>query len=270
MRTWTRWARAVAVAVPAIGWALGPSMAHAQQPTVKDLLGKAQTQSETKAVEDLINKLERRQPSTAKPAPPPATSSTPAPAASEQPPVQQPAPKIAPSEAAATQVVPPKASSTEPQPSTPQARAEPPKAAPEPAPAVTNPPNAPEASTDATQQMPSIELEVVFDYKSARLTPGAMATLTPLGRALTDPRLADDFFLIAGHTDAKGSADYNVRLSQQRADSVRQFLIKQFKLEPQRLVARGFGHRRLKDPQNPFDEKNRRVQVINFTPPRAQ
>jgi flagellar motor protein MotB len=32
-------------------------------------------------------------------------------------------------------------------------------------------------------------------------------------------------------------------------------------------VAKGFGQRQLKDAQNPLDAKNRRVQIVNFTPP---
>ena len=218
----------------------------AQQPTVKDLLGKAQTQSEAKAVEDLIGKLERRNvpPKSSSPVPPNDT-----PSASATPP--------------ATEQAQPKTTSNEPIDSNPPASTPTPQIA-------TEPPLAAEARADAPQSMPSVELEVLFEYKSARLTPAAAATLTPLGRALTDARLVDDFFLIAGHTDAKGGADFNVRLSQQRAEAVRDFLVKQFKVDAKRLVARGFGDRRLKDPQNPFDDKNRRVQVINFTPPKAQ
>jgi len=121
-----------------------------------------------------------------------------------------------------------------------------------------------------TEPMPSVDLEVLFEYKSARIAPAAVATLTALGRALTDARLAGDSFLIAGHTDAKGGADYNLRLSQQRAESVRDFLVREFAIEPERLVARGFGQRQLKDPQNPLDAQNRRVQIINFTPPKRQ
>ena len=68
----------------------------------------------------------------------------------------------------------------------------------------------------------------------------------------------------------KGGADYNLRLSQQRAEAVRDFLVRQFAIEPKRLVAKGFGQRHLKDQQNPLDAKNRRVQIVNFTPPSRQ
>jgi OOP family OmpA-OmpF porin len=47
--------------------------------------------------------------------------------------------------------------------------------------------------------------------------------------------------LIAGHTDSRASAAYNLTLSQRRADSVRKYLIEKFGVQASRLVARGFG-----------------------------
>jgi outer membrane protein OmpA-like peptidoglycan-associated protein len=88
--------------------------------------------------------------------------------------------------------------------------------------------------------------------------------LTPLGRALADPRLAEGVFLIAGHSDAQGPPGYNRRLSQKRAESVRQFLIAKFGISPERLVAQGFGEERLKNPKRPSAGENRRVQVVNM------
>ena len=100
-----------------------------------------------------------------------------------------------------------------------------------------------------TKEAPSIDLEIFFDYKSAEVTAKAVAVLDTLGRALSDARLADDSFLIAGHTDAKGGAAYNLELSQRRAESVRQFLIANFKVEPGRLIAKGYGFQHLQDPE---------------------
>lgn len=242
------------------------------QDATKELLGKAQSQSESKAVEDLIGKLNRRakpaQPASAKP-----TQAEPAKPAVE--PAKQPPEQANPAEQQ------PKPAETE------QAR----PVAPKPVPAETSEQAkpatgagtdadstakttipAPETTTTVTsaeaEDMPSVDLEVLFEYNSARIAKEATATLTTLGRALTDARLADDFFLIAGHTDAKGGADYNVRLSQQRADAVRRFLIDSFRIDGNRLVARGFGSRRLKVPADPLAAANRRVQIVNFTPPK--
>ncbi len=113
--------------------------------------------------------------------------------------------------------------------------------------------------------LPTIDVEVLFDYDSAVVTPGAAENLMTLGRALSDPRLAGSKFVIAGHTDTKGNAAYNLALSQRRSEAVRGFLIEHFKLMPDDLIARGFGESRPKNPRNPQGPENRRVQVINWT-----
>lgn len=113
--------------------------------------------------------------------------------------------------------------------------------------------------------LPTVDLEILFNYDSAVITPKAAESLMALGRALEDPRLADAKFVLAGHTDAKGRASYNLALSDRRAQSVRKFLIEHFKVSPDALIARGFGERKLKNPANPLGPENRRVQVINFT-----
>ena len=65
--------------------------------------------------------------------------------------------------------------------------------------------------------------------------------LVPLGRALSDLRFAGNTFRIAGHSDGKGSGDYNVDLSQKRAEAVRLYLITKFGVGAERLVAQGHG-----------------------------
>ncbi len=118
--------------------------------------------------------------------------------------------------------------------------------------------------------LPSVDIEVLFDYDSNEITPAAAEGLMSLGRALADPRLAGQRFVIAGHTDARGARSYNVALSDRRAHSVRAFLIEHFKLAPDTLVARGFGEAQLKNPRNPQGPENRRVQVINWSAQTAE
>ena len=50
-------------------------------------------------------------------------------------------------------------------------------------------------------------------FDSADILPEAKPSLDELGKALTDPKLTGGTFLIAGHTDAKGSDEYNLALS---------------------------------------------------------
>ena len=112
---------------------------------------------------------------------------------------------------------------------------------------------------------PSVDLEVHFDYKSAAITSQAVQVLTVLGRALSDERLAGQTFLIAGHTDAKGGADYNLELSQRRAESVRQFLIANFNVDAKKLIAKGYAFQHLRNPKDPLAAVNRRVQIVNLS-----
>lgn len=111
----------------------------------------------------------------------------------------------------------------------------------------------------------SIDLYVNFAYDSAELASDARITLDQLGAALRDRRLDGYTFLIAGHTDARGSAEYNQRLSERRAESVRRYLIAQYGIGAERLSTRGYGKSQLLDPARPEDGVNRRVQVVNVT-----
>ncbi len=97
------------------------------------------------------------------------------------------------------------------------------------------------------------------------IRPQSLADLTKLGLALRDPKLASSDFLIVGHTDALGTDKYNLRLSQKRADSVRSFLVKAFNIEARRLIAIGYGEEKLKVPNAPEADENRRVQIVNLT-----
>ena len=112
----------------------------------------------------------------------------------------------------------------------------------------------------------SIDLHIPFEYNSDKLTPDAILILRRVGTALTNPRLATYRFKLAGHTDAKGTVEYNQRLSERRAIAVRDYLIFQYDLEADRVEAVGFGKTQLADPSRPDDGINRRVQVINIGP----
>ena len=110
------------------------------------------------------------------------------------------------------------------------------------------------------------EFAVYFPYDSARLTRRARNQLWALGRALESPRLAPFSYVIAGHTDARGTRAYNRRLSYRRAAAVRRFLIRNFAIDPARLLIIGFGEDRLKDPRHPYSPVNRRVEVVMIIP----
>lgn len=69
---------------------------------------------------------------------------------------------------------------------------------------------------------------------------------------------------VEGHTDSVGAADYNQKLSQQRADAVREVLISQFGIDPARLIAIGYGETRpIASNDTPMGrQENRRVEAV--------
>lgn len=114
------------------------------------------------------------------------------------------------------------------------------------------------------EETPSIDLDVNFEFNSAKLTADARIILDNLGRALSDKSLLGSHFMLAGHTDAKGGAAYNMALSRKRAQAVADYLIHQHGVESSRLNVKGFGSSKLLDTANPESVTNRRVQVVNL------
>ncbi len=113
-------------------------------------------------------------------------------------------------------------------------------------------------------QRPTVNLLVPFDFGSAELTAAGRKALDALGRALQQPALADARFEIGGHTDAIGTPDYNLALSQRRADAARDYLVQQEQIDPSRLTTIGYGSTRLYNPGAPNAGVNRRVQVTRL------
>ncbi|MBG0809509.1 OmpA family protein [Methylosinus sp. H3A] len=114
--------------------------------------------------------------------------------------------------------------------------------------------DAPKAAKDE-----AFDLEVTFELGSDRLTAGARKNLDEFAKALTDPSLAARRFRVDGHTDARGRDEMNLRLSQRRAESVRNYLVSAG-IDPIRLEAQGYGKTRPKL-NDPLDPANRRVET---------
>ena len=116
----------------------------------------------------------------------------------------------------------------------------------------------------AAAAKPSIDIEINFDYRSAKISRSAAPVVNTLGRALSSADLKGATFILAGHTDGKGSLPYNQELSEKRVDTVKRYLVDHLKLSPTGLVAVGYGKTRLKNENDPFGPENRRVQVVNM------
>lgn len=103
---------------------------------------------------------------------------------------------------------------------------------------------------------------VTFVTDSAELTPRAKSALDVLAGAMKSERLAAVRFTIEGHADPRGSDEHNLKLSQARADSVRQYLMSSHALAAERVEAVGKGSTALMNPSDPAAPENRRVTIV--------
>lgn len=107
----------------------------------------------------------------------------------------------------------------------------------------------------------SANVLITFRTGSADVTDEAREALDTIGRALASEQLSGLRFEIDGHADPRGGADYNLRLSQARAESVVEYLVRNHQVSRDRLTAVGKGYSELLNTANPIAEENRRVTV---------
>jgi len=113
------------------------------------------------------------------------------------------------------------------------------------------------------ENLRQFNVEINFDFDSDRIKPDSFVAMGAIADALHTPYLLHQKFLIVGHTDARGTREYNLGLSQRRADAVREALVTTFRVPPESVQAVGLGEEDLRDPANPDAAVNRRVQLIN-------
>ena len=107
----------------------------------------------------------------------------------------------------------------------------------------------------------SLPVDVSFAVGSAQISAAARSLLAQFGPVLKRNEQSGSKVVFVGHTDASGSQQLNQRLSQQRAESVRQYFIQDFGVAPSFLAATGVGSAQLKDKDNPNSVANRRVEI---------
>jgi OmpA-OmpF porin, OOP family len=116
-----------------------------------------------------------------------------------------------------------------------------------------------------TKGKPMIDFKVAFEFGSAQLKSESIETLRALGKALNEGLSDQKSFQIEGHTDAVGTLSYNERLSELRAAAVKDFLIHEMGVSPERLSSVGKAFCQPLAPKDPYGAENRRVVVINQT-----
>lgn len=99
-----------------------------------------------------------------------------------------------------------------------------------------------------------------FKNASAEILQGHVPYLDKVGALLT--RNQEIQMTIVGHADATGDAHYNLRLSERRAQSIRNYLIQAWQIDGRQIMAQGHGETRPLPGLSPYDPKNRRVEFV--------
>ena len=107
-----------------------------------------------------------------------------------------------------------------------------------------------------------IEVEADSDV----LQGSAVSQLQKLGTLIQrNPKAT---FTVEGYTDSFGTPEYNLNLSQRRADSVKQYLVEAMGISPAQIQTRGYGATKFRtSPNGSIDEQssNRRVEIVVHT-----
>ncbi|MDW7773992.1 MAG: OmpA family protein [Desulfobulbaceae bacterium] len=80
---------------------------------------------------------------------------------------------------------------------------------------------------------------ILFDFDKHDIKPEFKSTLDTLGRYLLDQ--PNTYVVLSGFCDSIGSEEYNDKLSKRRAESVRNYLSRQFKIDNDRMLSYWYG-----------------------------
>ena len=124
-------------------------------------------------------------------------------------------------------------------------------------------------SAPLRERMRRVDIDTVtFDFGSWEVGPdqdSALARVAAgINRALERNR--DEIFLIEGHSDAVGSDEDNLSLSDRRAQTVAEILTSSFGVPPENLVTQGYGEQYLKVNTQEPERANRRIAIRRISP----
>ena len=106
----------------------------------------------------------------------------------------------------------------------------------------------------------TVKNEVLFDYNSTALRSASRSALQEMSEVFQ--RYNDTTIVVEGHADSTGSASYNQRLSERRADAVANYL-QNLGVRGSRIDAVGFGESQPRATNNTASgrQRNRRVEI---------
>jgi outer membrane protein OmpA-like peptidoglycan-associated protein len=113
--------------------------------------------------------------------------------------------------------------------------------------------------------VPTLQVQQInFLYKSSELTTDGQLNLDHFAAVINEEEFKHARFKLTGHTDSIGGEAYNQRLSEQRAESAKVYLVNRHHISEDRLLTEGKGFSeplQLNDTENAI---NRRVQITNL------
>lgn len=124
-------------------------------------------------------------------------------------------------------------------------------------------------SARVRDMMPRIDLDTItFPTGSADISMNQAGSLKQIADGIKKvlDRDPSESFLIEGHTDAVGSPQSNLVLSDQRAESVAQTLTQVYGIPPENMATQGYGEQFLKVQTDGPNQENRRVTIRRITP----
>ncbi len=126
---------------------------------------------------------------------------------------------------------------------------------------------APLATIPAAEPTPErmkycVSLDIEFDINKSDIRPQYHDEVAKVGNFMKNNPTTTA--IIEGYTDEVGNSEYNMRLSQQRANSVVRWLVENFAIAPSRLTAKGYGEAKpvASNATDSGKQKNRRIDAI--------
>lgn len=106
--------------------------------------------------------------------------------------------------------------------------------------------------------------DVLFKFDKSDLNPKFASRLDSFVNILKIKKYAK--LLVEGHTDSYGTDEYNLKLSQERANTIRQYLLDKLKVNAALIIAKGFGEMQPRATNATAEGRqlNRRVEIIIF------
>lgn len=110
--------------------------------------------------------------------------------------------------------------------------------------------------------------DILFDFDKWDIRAEAEEKLAKVGGIIKAHKSPE--IIVSGHTDSKGSEDYNLNLSRRRAESVKEWLARNAGINPSAIKTNGYGESKPIAPNTLPDgtdnpegrQKNRRVEIV--------